>query len=155
MQSMLIERTKGADGRSQLGAVTWEISRGGGVHLHWQFMPVPVDLIERGLVEAAFDVEAENSSYPKFVKKIQDMEEAEEDDFLKVMIWSETLRKEMVLPLDKTFRFDLQFGRRVLGKLLGLQARTHWKDCTQTQAEEQADADAFKEAFKAFDFSLE
>ena len=91
----------------------------------------------------------------KFVKMIKDMEEAEEGDFLKVMIWSETLRKEMVLPLDKSFRFDLQFGRRVLGKLLGLQARTHWKDCAQTQAEEQTDAEAFKEAFKAFDFSLE
>ena len=91
----------------------------------------------------------------QFVKKVQETEEAEEGDFLKVMIWSEALRKEMVLPLDKSFRFDLQFGRRVLGKLLGLEARTHWKDCTQTQAEEQADAEAFKEAFKTFDFSLE
>ncbi|KAK5131209.1 hypothetical protein LTR08_001234 [Meristemomyces frigidus] len=155
MQSMLVERSKGEDGRSQLGTVTWEISRGGGVHLHWQFMPVPVDLIQRGLVEAAFDVEAENSSYPKFAKKIQDMEAAEEGDFLKVMIWSEALRKEMVLPLDKSFRFDLQFGRRVMGKLLGLETRTHWKDCPQTQVEEQADAEAFKKAFMTFDFSLE
>ncbi|KAK4539321.1 hypothetical protein LTR36_000783 [Oleoguttula mirabilis] len=155
LQSMLVAKSKGEDGRSQLGAVTWEISRSSGVHLHWQFMPVPVDLIQRGLVEAAFDVEAENSTYPKFVKSYKDMEEAEEGDFLKVMIWSESLRKEMVLPLDKSFRFDLQFGRRVLGKLLGLEKRAHWKDCAQSQAEEEADAAAFKEAFKAFDFSLE
>ncbi|KAK5119492.1 hypothetical protein LTR85_007592 [Meristemomyces frigidus] len=155
LQSMLVSRSKGEDGRSALGAVTWEISRGSGVHLHWQFMPVPVDLIQRGLVEAAFDVEAENSTYPKFAKTYKEMEGAEEGDFMKVMIWSESMRKEMVLPLDKSFRFDLQFGRRVLGKLLGLGKRTHWKDCAQSQAEEEADAAAFKEAFKAFDFSLE
>lgn len=155
LQSMLAARSKGEDGRSQLGAVTWEISRNSGVHLHWQFMPVPVDLIQRGLVEAAFDVEAENLTYPKFAKTHKEMEEAEEGDFLKVMIWSESLRKEIVLPLDGSFRFDLQFGRRVLGKLLGLEKRTHWKDCPQSQAEEEADAAAFKEAFKAFDFSLE
>lgn len=155
LQSMLVEKSKGDDGHSKLGAVTWEISRGSGVHLHWQFMPVPVDLIQRGLVEAAFDVEAENLSYPKFVKNFKEMEEVEEGDFLKVMIWSESLRKEMVLPLDKSFRLDLQFGRRVLGKLLGLEKRTHWKDCAQTKAEEETDSQVFKDAFKPFDFSLE
>jgi len=155
LQSMLVEKSKVEDGRSQLGAITWEISRGGGVHLIWQFLPVPVDLIQRGLVEAGFDVEAENSNYPKFAKNFKEMEEAEEGDFLKVMIWSESLRKEMVLPLDKSFRFDLQFPRRVLGKLLGLESRTSWRECAQTQVEEEADAQAFKEAFKPFDFSLE
>merc|ERR1712070_287482 len=133
----------------------WEISRAGGVHLHWQFLPVPIDLIQRGLVEAGFEVEAENSEgYPKFAKSHGEMEQAEEGDFLKIMIWSESLRKEMVLPIDKSFRFDLQFPRRVMGKLLGLQQRAHWKDCPQTHAEEEADAQALKEVFKPFDFSL-
>jgi len=155
LQNMLVANSKDSEGRAQLGSVTWEISRGGGVHLHWQFLPVPIDLVQRGLVEAAFDVEAENSSYPKFVKTAKEIEEAEDGDFLKVMIWSESLRKDIVLPLDKSFRFDLQFGRRVLGKLLGLESRTHWRDCSQTQAEEEADAKALKEAFKKFDFSLQ
>lgn len=154
LQKMLVNKSKDAEGRSQLGAVTWEISRNGGVHLHWQFLPVPVDMIARGLVEAAFDVEAENLSYPKFAKSTREMAEAEEGDFMKVMIWSEALRKDVVLPLDKSFRFDLQFGRRVLGKLLGLESRTHWRDCAQTAAEEEADAGALKDAFKGFDFSL-
>ncbi|KAM0719088.1 hypothetical protein Q7P37_004993 [Cladosporium fusiforme] len=143
-------------GHARLGAVTWEISRSSGVHTHWQFMPVPSDLISRGVVEAGFKVEAENSSYPtKFATSAQDIAAAEEGDHFKVMIWSEAVRKEMVLPLDATFRFDLQFGRRVLGKLLGLEKRTHWKDCGQSRAEEEADCNAFKEVFEPYDFTAQ
>lgn len=129
--------------RARLGAVTWEISRGSGVHTHWQFLPVPAELITKGLVEAGFTVEAENSSYPtKFATSASDIAEAERGDYFKVMIWSEAMQKERVLPLDASFRFDLQFGRRVLGKLLGLQERTHWKDCGQSKAEEEKECEA-------------
>jgi hypothetical protein len=155
LHGMLISKSKGEDGRPKLGAVTWEISRSGGIHVHWQFLPVPVDIIQKGLVEGAFDVEAENLSYPKFVKGTRDMAEAEEGDYLKVMIWSEALRKDIVLPLDKSFRFDLQFVRKVLAKLLGLESRVDWRACSQAKAEEEADANAFKEAFKESDFSLQ
>lgn len=141
---------------ARLGAVTWEISRSSGVHTHWQFMPVPASMITRGLVEAGFQVEAENASYPvKFAMKAAEIASAEEGDYFKVMMWSETVRKEMVLPLDATFRFDLQFGRRVMGKLLGLEKRTHWKDCGQSRAEEEADCEAFKQVFEPFDFAAQ
>jgi hypothetical protein len=143
--------TKGEDGEAQLGAVTWEISRGGGVHLHWQFLPMPVSMIKRGLIEAAFDVEAENLSYPKFAKTEEEKAAAEKGQYFKAMIWSESKQKEIVLPLNETFRFDLQFGRRVLGKLLELENRSHWRDVVQTQEEEKADAAAFTEAFKDYD----
>ena len=155
LHNLLISKSKGADGRSKLGAVTWEISRSGGIHVHWQLLPVPVDMVQRGLVEAAFDVEAENLSYPKFVKGAREMAEAEEGDYLKVMIWSEALRKDIVLPLDRSFRFDLQFVRKVLAKLLGLENRMDWRASAQQRVEEEADVTAFKEAFKEFDFSLE
>lgn len=156
LHDMLSSKSRDKDGRAQLGAVTWEISRNGGVHLHWQFLPVPLDLISRGLVEAAFDVEAENLQYPPFAKSSTAVAEAEEGgDYFKVMIWSERLRKEMVLPIDQSFRFDLQFGRKVLAKLLGLEGRVDWKACAQETGEEERDANAFKEAFKEFDFSLE
>ncbi|KAF2487332.1 CwfJ C-terminus 2-domain-containing protein-like protein [Neohortaea acidophila] len=155
MHDMIATRSKGDDGTAKLGAVTWEISRGGGVHVHWQFLPVSVDLIQKGLVEAAFDVEAENLSYPKFAKKSADVAAAEEGDYFKVMIWSEAIRKEMVLLLDREFRFDLQFGRKVMAKLLGLESRTDWRACAQDKTEEEADVAVFKEAFKQFDFSLE
>lgn len=144
-----------ADGDSQLGAVTWEISRRSGVHVHWQFLPLPKHLVESGMVEAGFEVEAENLTYPKFVKDLEKIDAAMEGDYFRAMIWCNGSQKDIVLPLDQTFRFDLQFGRRVLGKLLGLESRTNWRDCSQSKAEEERDANAFKDAFAPFDFSLE
>lgn len=175
LHSLLIDRCK-----DTLGAVTFEISRADGVHVHWQFLPVPADLIKKGLVEAAFKVEAENQKYPAFkVKEINDGR-AESTDFFRVWVWrpeegetngadaangnhtseddsNETRGNEvsMMLSFPSDLRFDLQFGRRVIAKLLGLGHRAHWKDCAQTEDEEKNDAEAFKAAFKKFDFSLE
>ncbi|TKA30447.1 hypothetical protein B0A50_02674 [Salinomyces thailandicus] len=155
LHDMIVAKSKGPDGRAELGAVTWDISRANGVHLHWQFVPVPADMVTRGLVEAGFDVEAENSSYPKFVKETEGIKQAEErGDFLKVMIWSETVRKDILLPLDGSFKFDLQFPRRVIGKLIGLEERTQWKDCAQTVEEETADALVMREVFGPFDHAM-
>ena len=173
LHSLLTSTGKGA-----LGAVTWEVSRAEGIHIHWQFLPVPADLIKKGLVEAAFKVEAENEKYPTTFKTkamIGDGAAARTGDYFRVWVWrpeegvESTLdrdddgddggekrgeEKELVLPLSAEFRFDLQFGRRVMAKLLGLEGRMHWKDCTQSDAEEKKDADGFKDAFKRFDFSL-
>ncbi|KAF2147345.1 uncharacterized protein K452DRAFT_314529 [Aplosporella prunicola CBS 121167] len=150
-------------GKSELGAVSWEVSRAGGIHTHWQFLPVPVDLIKRGLVEAAFKVEAQNEKYPAFEKKDVGDGYEEGNDFFRLQIWtpagseedSEDKKTNLILPLDSSFRFDLQFGRRVLAKLLGLDNRAHWQDCGQTHEDEVGDAEAFKAAFKPYDFSLE
>ncbi|KAI9720584.1 MAG: hypothetical protein M1812_002764 [Candelaria pacifica] len=162
-------------GRQKLGAVTWEVARSNGIHIHWQFLPISVDLIRKGLIEAAFKVEAENEKYPQF--KTRDIGDGadEKHDFFRIMIWSpsdedkeqptETSRSDLsnspagretslVLPLSANFRFDLQFGRRVLAKLLGLESRLSWKDCSQSHEDEVADAEAFKKAFKMYDFSL-
>lgn len=160
----------GAEGGKALGAVTFEISRANGIHVHWQVVPVAADLIHRGLVEAAFKVEAENLKYPKFETPSEDPA-SEPGDFFRVWIaapdadsvqddaqdtgGSKISDKCLILPLSADFRFDLQFGRRVLAKLMGLDNRIHWKDAVQTVADEEADATAFKEAFKTFDFSLE
>lgn len=46
------------------------------------------------------------------------MEEAEKGDYFKVMIWSEGGQKDMVMPIDNSFRFDLHFGRMIDAKLL-------------------------------------
>lgn len=61
----------------------------------------------------------------------------------------------LLLPLGPDFRFDLQFGRRVMAKLMELEGRINWKNDVQSQEEEEADATAFKDAFKEFDFTLE
>ncbi|KAI9673890.1 MAG: hypothetical protein M1817_002096 [Caeruleum heppii] len=166
--------------RDDLGAVTWEVSRAGGIHDHWQFLPVQASLVQKGLVEAAFRVEAENQTYPTF--RTHDSEDKEQrGDFFRVWLWSASpassenvpaskspreddgkSRSEekptercLILPLSDSFRFDVQFGRRVMAKLLGLEARMNWKDCLQDEDTEKADAEAFKTAFKPFDFASE
>ncbi|KAI0482393.1 CwfJ C-terminus 2-domain-containing protein-like protein [Xylariaceae sp. FL0804] len=142
----------------KLGTVTWEISRAGNVHYHWQFLPVPFDLIRKGLVEAAFKVEAENGHYLPFEEVDVGSGLDQEHDFFRVWIWSDDSDvglqgKELVMRLDSKVRFDLQFGRRVIAKLLGLEKRLYWRDVAQTQAEEVQDVKQFQEAFKPWDFS--
>ncbi|KAL2810832.1 CwfJ C-terminus 2-domain-containing protein-like protein [Aspergillus granulosus] len=173
LHSMLHARSRGSD--APLGAVTWEVSRSSGIHTHWQFLPVPANLVSRGLVEAAFKVEAENLKYPKFERPTFDTDgqsdpSAEPGDFFRLWIWGPPAddssndstgagiagtEKTLLLPLTDDFRFDLQFGRRVIAKLMGLDKRINWKDDVQSQAEEEGDAAAFKQAFKEFDFTLE
>ncbi|KAK7709483.1 hypothetical protein SLS57_008687 [Botryosphaeria dothidea] len=145
--------------KSKLGAVTWEVSRVDGIHTHWQFLPVPEDLVKQGLVEAAFKVQAENEKYPKFEKKDVGDGYAEGNDFFRLKIWrptadgsdSEGTETSLILPLDSSFRFDLQFGRRVLAKLLDLENRVDWRECAQTHEDEVGDAEEFRAAFKAYD----
>lgn len=169
LNSMVAERSQG-----RLGSVTWEVSRTGGIHTHWQFLPVPVDLIQRGLVEAAFKVEAENEKYPAFKATTPDVDDdSDVHDHFRVWIWRQStatgtdslgsngiegkavVHTSLSLPLDASFRFDLQFGRTVLGKLLGVEKRRDWRDCGQSEPEETADGNVCKAAFKKYDFSLE
>ncbi|GAP92015.1 putative meiotically up-regulated protein [Rosellinia necatrix] len=155
MQAMVASQSK-----YKLGAVTWEISRQTGIHNHWQFMPAPFNLIRKGLVEAGFKVEAENLKYPPFQETNLGPATDEASDFFRVWVWSDDgessiQSKELVMRLDDSFRFDLQFGRRVMAKLLGLESRLQWRDVIQSVAEETEDADKFKAAFKPWDFSLE
>ncbi|ERS98955.1 CwfJ domain protein [Sporothrix schenckii 1099-18] len=170
LQAMVASRT-----RQQLGTVTWEISRQRNVHVHWQLVPVPAPLVVGGLVEAAFRVEAAHLQLPPLV---EDTSTAPKDgeayvpiegDYFRVWIWGEAagqkgdgpgedkiVGKTLVMHLDEGARFDLQYGRRVVAKLLGLEAtRTVWQECSQTEAEEEADVAAFRAAFEPWDFTQE
>lgn len=163
-------------GGGKLGALTWEVSRANGIHTHWQFLPVPIDMILGGLVEVAFQVEAENLKYPTLSVTTKEMNgESETGDYFRVTIWcpanaagkepadpeEKSLgvpaggEKTLLLDLTPQFRFDLQFGRRVMAKLLEIDQRMNWRDSLQEAKEEEADAEAFKKAFKAYDFSIE
>jgi len=160
IELMISDKNKDRPETDKLGCITWEINRAAGIHFHWQVMPIPRQLMDKGLVEAAFKVQAENDSYPKFEVKKIDSEEIEREDYFRV--WMSTCTRDdklndtvMTLYLDHTFRFDLQFGRKVIAKLLGLEGRIDWKNCGQTVAEETADAEAFKAAFKPYDFTLD
>ncbi|CZR50215.1 probable meiotically up-regulated gene 161 protein [Phialocephala subalpina] len=156
LQKMVSKRSDG-----KLGAVTYEISKASGVHTHWQFVPMPIETIQKGLVEAAFRVEAENLKYPDF--EVRDPGIGQDDgDFFRVWVWTppseaaaEGTTKCLTMAFDDYLRFSLQFGRIVLAKLLGLEKRIQWRDCAQTEDEEKKDIEAFKAAFKDFDFTLE
>lgn len=155
LQAMMAARSS-----HKLGAVTWEISRDSNVHLIWQLVALPADLVRRGVAEAAFRVEAENERYPAFEKRELALgEQAAYGDFFRVWLWADggeggVQGTALVMPLAADMRFNLQFGRRVLAKLLGLEARFTWQDCAQAEAEERHDVDAFRAAFKAWDFTL-
>lgn len=108
---------------NRLGAVTYEISKANGVHTHWQFLPIPVDLIRKGLVEAAFRVEAENLKYPSFQVRDPGIGQ-DEGDFFRVWIWTpsseegaEGSTKCLTMSFDDELRFSLQYGRIVLAKV--------------------------------------
>lgn len=151
--------------KHKLGAVTWEINRGAGVHVHWQFMPVPSDLISKGLVEAAFKVEAENLKLPGLVAKDFSLADEVPGDYVRVWIWHEDdgdgddggkiVSKCLLMRFDGSVRFDLQYPRKVMAKLLKLESRVVWQECTQTVNEETQDTTKFREeAFKPWDFTL-
>ncbi|KAI1478861.1 hypothetical protein K445DRAFT_23960 [Daldinia sp. EC12] len=154
MQAMVATQSK-----FKLGAVTFEISRQSGIHVHWQFIPIPSELIRKGLVEAGFKVEAENRQLPPFQEASLESGIDETSDFFRLWIWSDDSdtgiqSKELVMRFDSNVRFDLQFGRRVVAKLLGLEDRLYWQDVVQSVAEETQDVEKFKEAFKPWDFTL-
>jgi hypothetical protein len=141
------------------GSVTWEVSKSSLPHTHWQYLPVPSDLVRKGLVEAAFKALAENMHWPKFEKEDVADGFEETSDFFRILVWDPATdpskQTSYVLRFDETIRFHSQFGREVLAKLLRLDQRIDWRDCGQTQAQEEQDVAKFKEAFTEFDFASE
>ncbi|KAJ6262564.1 hypothetical protein Dda_3375 [Drechslerella dactyloides] len=135
------------------GTVTFEVVRRMGIHPHWQVVPVGKQYLKR--MKSTFE---EMAKEEEALGPIEEREaaEREEGDFFR--IWIEDEEGEttsLVAKLKERVRFDLQFGRKVLAKVFGLEDRMNWKDCAQEADEEARDAEAFKKAFKEFDFSLE
>ncbi|KAJ9157563.1 CwfJ domain-containing protein [Pleurostoma richardsiae] len=169
-----------AGSRRQLGVVTWEISRAANIHAHWQTVPVPARLVLGAggdLVEAAFRVEAENLSLPRLEARDFGLDDEVGGDFLRVWIWCEEekeddsataggegdkegagggriVSKTLLMRLDENVRFDLQYPRRVMAKLMGLDDRLVWQECVQEQEDEKRDVLAFRKAFEPWDFTL-
>lgn len=156
LQAMVVSLSK-----RKLGTVAWEISRERGIHPHWQIMPISSDMIKRGLVEAAFQVEAENTKLPKLEEREFGLGDDVEGDFFRVWIYAEdddenggsTIGKSLLMRFDQSVRFDLQFGRKVMAKLMGLDKRFQWRDCIQSEQEEKQDTDATRKAYKPWDFT--
>ncbi len=160
LQGMVAKASAG-----KLGGVTWEINRARNIHVHWQFMPVPAEMVTGGLVEAGFRVEAEDLKLGKLVVKEFGTADEVEGDYFRVWVWAEedgekegdggrVVGKCLLLRFDEGVRFDLQYPRKVMAKLLGLEKRMVWQDVAQTEEEEKTDVAAFREAFKEWDFTL-
>ncbi|KAF3762635.1 hypothetical protein M406DRAFT_341820 [Cryphonectria parasitica EP155] len=160
-----LQATVSKKSKHKLGGVTWEINRSTNIHAHWQFMPVPADLITKGLVEAAFKVEAENLRLPGLVFKDFGISDEVPGDYVRVWIWYEDegeghedggkiVSKCLLMRFDENVRFDLQYPRKVMAKLLGLEKRVIWQECTQTTEEEAQDTTKFRETFQEWDFTL-
>jgi hypothetical protein len=159
----------------KLGAVCWEVSRSHIRHTHWQFLPVPSDMITQGLVQAGFKVAAENGGLPSFKRYDPTKLVEEKGDYFRIWIWraagaakvpgldeakndkvdDQGGESSMIMPLPASERFDIQFGRKVMAQLLGLGSRSDWHDVMQSEEEEKADAEAFKTAFEVYDPALE
>ncbi|KAK2600265.1 hypothetical protein QQS21_004984 [Conoideocrella luteorostrata] len=155
LQAMISQKSS-----HKLGAITWEISRDRNIHMIWQLIALPATMVQTGIAEAAFRVEAENQKYPAFqTKELALEEQASYGDYFRVWLWADNGEdkikgKSLVMPLSSDMHFDLQYGRRVIAKLLGLEERFIWQNCKQTVEEETRDVDAFREAFKQWDFTL-
>ncbi|KAK3329814.1 CwfJ C-terminus 1-domain-containing protein-like protein [Apodospora peruviana] len=169
IQSMIAAKSNGG-----LGVVTWEINRANNVHVHWQLMPVPIEMVTEGTVEAAFRVFAMDEKLgDEFVERdFHTADDLEDDigDYLRVWIWGDisdgkadnhkVLSTSLLVRIsdedgEDHRRFDLQFPRKVMAKLLGLEDRTVWKRVVQTEDEETADVTAFRLQFKDWDFTLQ
>ena len=153
-----IEATKSAlaECYAEFGAVPvcFEVGRlgGRGGHAHVQVVPVPARLalqVEDAFLSSAKDMGISFSPDPD-AAVAQVVAPGGPDNYFRVDLPG---GKKMVHLMERGQRFDLQFGRVTLAKLMGLEARIDWKACPQTDAEEKADAQAFKKVFAKYDRS--
>ncbi|KAF7722896.1 hypothetical protein EC973_002616 [Apophysomyces ossiformis] len=128
--------------------VVFEVSREslhGMSHAHIQVVPIPKDKAD--LIETVAREEAERHGMT-FIDRVPDSPEVA---YFKLELPN---GKSLVHIIQPRERFNLQFGRLLVTKVLGQPEREDWKACAQSEDEERKDAKAFVAAFKPFDFSL-
>jgi hypothetical protein len=129
----------------EMTCISFEISRNRGVHFHTQILAVPKDKLDT--IESAFMTQAEQFGFPIMKRPL----DKDENEYFKVGLPND---ESLVVELNNTFRFDLQFGRKVLANALDIPEQVDWKSCSQSKKEEQTDAQKFKQAFKTYDFTI-
>ncbi|KAI0647378.1 nuclear protein [Trametes meyenii] len=140
-------------GKHGAAAVCFEVGRmsAKGGHAHVQVVPVPTKL--RNAVEDAFREEGRAHGVEW---------EADPDEALRACAGARGGYFRVDLPDGRKMvhlirdrgPFSIQFGRQVLVSILGMADRYDWKACTQSEADDREDAQAFKIAFAPFDPSL-
>ena len=128
----------------------------GAVHAHFQVVPVP--LAELAEVRSTFERNGAKQSVAfEELPAGRTLEQAVGRGFyFYVEISAEA---EGGAPTRLLHRvqglFRAQFGREVLASVLKTPKKANWKACVVSQTEETAQCDAFKTAFKHFDFALD
>ncbi|KAI0071557.1 nuclear protein [Panus rudis PR-1116 ss-1] len=132
--------------------VSFEAARhsGKGGHAHIQVIPVPKSLSAEK-IEDAIITEGRRLG--------ADFEHEEEDapasdgprGYFRISLPD---GRRLVHFMKDGVPFNIQFGRQVLAGLLGVPERFDWKTCIQTEDEDRADAERFKEAFTQYDPTL-
>ncbi|KAF8896981.1 CwfJ C-terminus 1-domain-containing protein-like protein [Mucidula mucida] len=136
--------------KHSMAAVFFEVGRlrQKGGHAHVQAVPIPLNL--KDAVESTFVEEGG-------LLGIDFEERAEEalascsngrGSYFRVDLPDGGM---MVHVLKDHVPFSIQFGRQVISTLLGTPNRHDWKECTLSEEEDRADAQAFKQAFAPFD----
>ncbi|KAG9021845.1 hypothetical protein FRB95_001263 [Tulasnella sp. JGI-2019a] len=131
-------------------AVALEVARlsGRGGHAHIQVIPVPETLADQVEQQFLKDGKAAGLGWEDDADAALEHAAKTNGNYFKVDLPD---GKKMVHVMKPGQPFSLQFGRTTVANLLGLQDRGDWKACNQTEAEEKADATAFKKAFAPFD----
>ena len=128
--------------RDEVG-VAFEISRGDGVHIHTQVIPVPVEELDRVL--DGYHAAAQQLGLTLEERAPRPAEQ----DYFHVFLHD---GRSWTAPLAKS-GFDLQFGRRVVAEAMGVPKRAHWKDCLRTEEQERTDTQRFKLEFAPYDIN--
>jgi hypothetical protein len=174
INKMINTKTSGS-----LGTVCYEVNRTGIRHFHWQVLPIDAEKLRRGLVEAAFKVQRENSKYEDFESCDPDKVLRQRSDFFRVWMWTPSKdpvaradeeatgedgeggkTKSMFFPIPGNASFNVNFGREVMAGLLQLEERVNWRDAMlanedEERKAEEADAEGFKADFAEYDFAMQ
>ncbi len=151
-----------------LGTILFQINRSTSVHFHTQVFPIPVDFLPDFGKLLEKNAKLNNTKFSKNVKldfkKYAD--ECDQDyqellksnkDFISFTVINKSISDKTIYistieSLEKSL--DLQFGRRTLAYLLQSPKRIKWDKCQQSTQKETAETEAFKEAFKEYDFTM-
>ena len=166
----------GSKSHGELGTVCWEVNRTGIRHFHWQLIACPIDLLKKGMVEAAFKVKVEQYKYPTFQSCDADSQLLQRSDYFRVWTWTSNplgmadhangnaeenlgVAKSLYFSLPTDQKFNIWFGRDVIASLLQLENRVNWMDALlrkdgSEQAAEEEEADGLRADFEEFDFAM-
>nr|CAG8437405.1 12305_t:CDS:10 [Entrophospora candida] len=119
-------------------------------HCHIQVVPVP-NKYGSNIIKQAFDNEATTVGF-KFQQQTQSSSSPLPPHYFKVDFPDGT---SYIHEIGANEKFDVQFGRKALAKLLNCTDRVDWRACEVPEDVERADSEKFRDSFRPFDPSVD